>query len=146
MVTTTASNGRVFMITPNIPNFYFNHENAASYVGVNLTKQGGKERTTFVYTTPTDPQSCSGTVVGLQYCYQARDDDIGRNRSIFEFLRLSRNELQFTINARIIVRATPKGNICSVHPTNNGQRICCEETTFAISDQFIFHPLITRLV
>ncbi len=81
-------NGLVY--TPNIPNEYFNHTNAADLrtsggflVGLNVTVR--EKRATHIFTIPPESASrnCSGSLVSIQYCYRARDRDINKRRDIF---------------------------------------------------------------
>ena len=131
----TSSSDQVF--TPNIPDLYFDHTNAAAFRtgdGANLTTVTGAGRTIFIYTTP--PESvCSGTVTAIQYCYHTTIND---PQNLLRFLTLSRDGFSFTVNVRnIVLKPVPQDNVCSDYPGSNGQRICCDTTNLtAINRQF----------
>ena len=133
----TSSSDQVF--TPNIPDLYFDHTNAAAFRtgdGANLTTVTSTEssRTIFIYTTP--PESvCSGTVTTIQYCYHTT---INNDRNLLRFLTLSRDGFSFTVNvSNIVLRPVPQDNVCSDYPGSNGHRICCDTTNLtAINRQF----------
>ena len=133
---TTDQSGRVF--TPNIPDLYFNHTNAAAFrtgAGANLTTVTGDARTTFIYTTPPE-LVCSGTVTAIQYCYHTK---INNRQNFLRFLSFSRDEFVITVKSarNIVGRAIPQDNICSDYPGSNGQRVCCDTTNLTdINKQF----------
>ena len=125
-------NGQVY--TPNIPDFYFNDVNAAA----NFRTDGSADLTqsqtrgvTYIFTVPPESplRNCSGTVVSLQYCYQARDIDIGQNRNVFNLLFLTQNGMDFTVNGRITRKARPRNNRCTDPNSGGIQQICCEITS-----------------
>ena len=131
----TSSSDQVF--TPNIPDLYFDHTNAAAFRtgdGANLTTVTGGGRTIFIYTTPPE-SACSGIVTAIQYCYHTTIND---PQNLLRFLTLSRDEFAFTVNVKnIVLRPVPQDNICSDYPGSNGQRICCDTTNLAaINRQF----------
>ena len=136
---TTDQSGRVF--TPNIPDLYFDHTNAAAFRtgdGANLTTVTESGRTTFIYTTP--PESvCSGTVTAIQYCYHTTIND---QRNLLRFVPLSRDGFSFTVNIRnIVLRHVPQDNICSDYFADDpadGQRICCDTLNLTTNRQFQF--------
>ena len=101
--------------------------------GANLTQS--QTGVTYIFTVPPESplRNCSGTVVSLQYCYQARDSDIRRNRNVFNFLSLVQDSMQFTVKSRVTIQTTPLDNICT-DPPGSIQRICCDNTS--PSDQF----------
>ena len=132
----TSSSDQVF--TPNIPDLYFDHTDAAAFRtgdGANLTTVTGPGgRTTLIYTTP--PESvCSGTVTAIQYCYHTT---INSPRNFLRFLSFSRNGLVITVKSarNIVGRAIPQDNVCSDYPGSNGHRICCDTTNLAVNSQF----------
>ena len=124
------------VFTPNIPDFYFNHTNTATLLGAaNLIAQTDRTGVTFVYTTPPEP-GCTGILVALQYCYQARVNDIGSyDQRVFRFLSLRRDALQLTVENRITAMSLPQDNICSVSPGEDGRIICCDTTTLSKYNQ-----------
>ena len=101
--------------------------------GANLTTS--LDKLTYIFTVPSESplRNCSGTVVSLQYCYQARGSDIRRNTSIFNFLSLVQDSMQFTVKSRVTIQTTPLDNICT-DPPGSIQQICCDSTS--LSDQF----------
>ena len=135
---TSDDSGLVY--TPNIPDFNFDDMNAANSRsgvthGANLI--GITRGVTYIFTIPSESslRNCSGSVVSLQYCYQARYEDIGRRTDVFRFLSLVQNGLQFTINSSIIIQSTPWSNICS-NPPGTIEQICCDSTPLSCSEQF----------
>ena len=93
---------------PNIPDFYFDHASAALFRGDgdnNLTVTGSRGRT-FVFTVPavSPERNCSGAVMSIQYCHQARANQIGQTHNIFDLITLRRNGLNFTVLTRDDVR------------------------------------------
>ena len=134
-------NGLVY--TPNIPDFYFNDMNAANFrTGGRANLTTSQDGITYIFTIPPESplmRNCSGTVVSLQYCYQARDSDIGRNRNIFNLLFLTQNGMDFTVNGMITRQAHPRNNTCTDPNSEAIQQICCETrslTGLNIYDRF----------
>lgn len=131
--------GQVF--THNIPDLYFSHANAAAFrtrAGANLTTRTEARGTTFVFTAPIEP-GCNGTVVALQYCYQGREKDIGRDREVFILLLMSRSGFRVRVDNRITVETTSHEDICSVFPEDVEEVICCGSVTLE-ADQFRISP------
>lgn len=83
---------------PNIPDFLFINNAAASDVtsGALTVTQFGL---TYIFTIPAESEqrNCSGTVLSIQYCYEASNETIGSNQHIFNLLVLQQNGLDFTI-------------------------------------------------
>ena len=124
--------GQVF--TPNIPDFYFTPENAARFRGDggNLTQTENRGNT-YIFTLPplSAERNCSGTVLSLQYCFQARARDIGNTLSVFDWLSLTRDGNQFTVNARFAApQVTPEEGMCA-NPPGGVQRVCCTTVSLA---------------
>ena len=71
-----------FLYTPNIPDSYFNDEN---YIMTNEVA-GLINGIIYIFTLPSESvqRNCSGRVESIQYCYQARDSDIGQTREAFK--------------------------------------------------------------
>ena len=92
---------------------------------------------TYIFTVPPESplRNCSGTVVSLQYCYQARNGDRENNRTVFNFLSLTQNGMHFTVNRRISTRTIPSNTICT-KPSGNIQQICCDNTSLSIYNRF----------
>ena len=127
------SSDQVFI--PNIPDFYFDDANAATFRGdgVNNLTVTGRRGTTFVFTVPavSPERNCSGAVMSIQYCHQARASDIGQTRNIFDLITLRRNGLNFTVLTRDDVRYTLQSSMCS-DPPGDVQRVCYTTQTFSI--------------
>ncbi len=96
--------------------------------GTNLTDSESRG-TTYFFTVPAESASrnCSGDVVSIQYCYQARDSDRNRVRTVFNLLAVNRNGLQFTIISSTPIQTTPQDSICT-DPGGFIQQICCDTT------------------
>ena len=128
-------------IPPIIPDFYFNDSNAAANFrtddSANLT-QSQFRRVAYIFTIPPESslRNCSGTVVSLQYCYQARNRDIERNRpvNVFIFLSLTQNGMRFTVNRQMFIRTTPANTICT-NSSGSIEQICCDTTTLNTNNQ-----------
>jgi hypothetical protein len=130
---TSDQSGDVY--TPNIPDFYFNDMNAADFRAINLTTASGRD--TYIFTLPAQSaeRSCTGNVVAIQYCYQARASDINIRSDVFNFLHMTRNGLAFTVTGSFRERTTPRESFCT-DPSGSIQRICCETTNLSVSNQF----------
>ncbi len=141
--------------TPNIPDEYFNHTNAAdlrtnggSLIDSSIMVKGGKA--THIFTIPPESASrnCSGSLVSIQYCYRARDADINVEQTIFilsSLISLNQHGLFEVINTTI-VRNTPRNSICT-DPPGNIEQICCDTTPLSglqiSSSEYIFGVTIT---
>ena len=130
---TTDQSGRVF--TPNIPDLYFNHANAAAFrIGAkaNLTTVTRLSRTIFIYTTPPE-SACSGTVTAIQYCYHAKINiNTTPKLSFLRFLSLSRDGFDFTVSEE---RTGKANGACSDYPGSDGQRVCCGKINLATNNR-----------
>ena len=91
---------------------------------------------TYIFTIPPESplHNCSGTVVSLQYCYQARNEDRGNNRTVFSILFLTRNGMSFRVNRRIFIRTIPSNSICT--SIGSRRQICCDNTTLRNFNRF----------
>ena len=129
--------GRVY--TPNIPDFYFNATNAASFLTdaarANLT--ASNKGFTRVFTIPSEsPQrNCSGNVVSIQYCYQASDSDLGTRRIAFTFLTVELDGLRATVTGSFGIQTNPHSSICT-NPPGNIQQVCCDTVSLGPNNQF----------
>ena len=109
---------------------------AANFSRGNLTQS--LNGVTYIFPIPSESplRNCSGTVVSLQYCYQARNRDSGRNRTVFNFLFLTRNSINnFTVIRNTTIRTIPTDRKCT-DPRNNIEQICCDNTSLSIYDRF----------
>ena len=98
-----------------------------------MTTFSGGRGTIFVFTIPPEI-TCSGTVLALEFCYQASQSEIDRNnREFFRFASLTRNGLGFTVIDFDLLRITTNAEeaICSVLEEQTSY-ICCE--TFPASE------------
>ncbi len=144
--------------TPNIPDFYFNHTNAAD-----LRTSGGslidspprvkEKRATHIFTIPPGSASrnCNGSLISIQYCYRARDRDINIEQTIFilsSLLSLNQHGLFEVKNISIILN-TPRNSTCIAidSPGKIQQIICCDTTPLSglqiPSSEYIFGVTIT---
>ena len=133
--------GQVY--TPNIPDFYFSDMNAANFrTGPKANLTAAKDGIIYIFTIPPESslRNCSGTVVSLQYCYQARNRDIGMNQSIFNLLFLVKNGLNFTVSNKIQIRTSPQNSTCTQSGQNQQQIICCDSTSLQPTDRFEIPP------
>ena len=97
---------------------------------------------TYIFTIPSEStvqRNCSGRVMSIQYCYQARNEDIGNTQDVFRFLSLTQDGLQFTVSTNVIIQTTPLNSICSDFP-GSLQQICCDTTSLSVNDQFQIPP------
>ena len=131
--------GQVY--TPNIPDFYFNDMNAANFrTGPKANLTAARNGTTYIFPIPSESplRNCNGTVVSLQYCYQARNRDIGMNQSVFNILSLVKNGLDFSVSNKIQITTSPRNRICTQR--NQQQIICCDNTSLQPTDRFEIPP------
>ena len=110
-------------------------ENIRTGGGANLTRSHTRG-VTYIFTVPPESplRNCSGTVVSLQYCYQARNRDRENNRTVFNILSLTQNGMSFRVNRRIFIRTIPPDSICT--SIGNRRQICCDNTTLRNFNRF----------
>lgn len=120
---------------PNIPDFYFNHENAAAGVGDNLTIS--TQGVTHIFTLPLLllRPSCNTTLIALEFCYRAGRQDENITRSAFNFLSLTRNGQIFTVQKRFRARFSPSRN-CTSLASSSDEQICCDRTILNKNQKF----------
>ena len=119
------------MFTPNIPDFYFDHENAGNFrtanPEANLTTLS--PYITYIFTIPavSAERDCSGAVMAMQFCYEygGNDENLGTVISEFEFLSLTRNGLDFTVIDSFTVQTTVSERVCTDDLPEDVQRVCC---------------------
>lgn len=116
------SSGRIF--TPNIPDLYFNSQNAAEFLNIhesNLTKL--RTGFTYIFTIPNKPCTCSGTVVAVQYCYEIAT----QSQNIFSFQSVTQEVVDmYTVNTEFTIPLSQE---------NCTRRVCCDNTTLDIQNQ-----------
>jgi hypothetical protein len=148
--------GQVYF--PNIPDFYFNHTNAADFTtgrDANLTIPVEERGTIFIFSIPPESaeRNCSGRITAVEYCYLARRP-LGDSFTIFTILSLSKNGSQFTVDNRFVIQNRPEENVCTEVPTDAPtsdvptdvpdstdvpliDRICCSRNIFSRSFQLV---------
>ena len=100
---------------------------------------------THIFTFPSESvqRNCSGRVVSIQYCYQAKNSERDERQNVFNFLSLVQepvhNGVKFTVNSSIIIQTTPEDSICS-NPLGNIQQVCCDTTFLSATNQFQIPP------
>ncbi len=82
----------------------------------------------YIYSVPEDAQRCSGTVTGVQYCYQA-GQSVNFNLVIFDKPVYSTGSLQYNVNQVISITNGTSGSMCS-------RSVCCAFSTFNADAQF----------
>ena len=126
--------GQVY--TPNIPDFYFNHENAADFItGRESNLTTSRNGVTYIFTIPAESAecNCTGNVVAIQYCYETRNGEIGSNEiNVFNFLHMNRSGLVFTVTGSYTERTSPQDSFC----TMMRGPVCCDTATLDVMDQF----------
>ena len=135
-----SSDQRGQVYTPNIPDSYFNHEAVAQFRPVNLTSV--LNRRTYIFAVPpvSAERNCSGDVVGFQYCYQTTDANVQNeaSKNLFNFLSLTQNEFEFTVNESFVVKFTSSNTTCVPPPSGTTvQQVCCDTTT--LGSEEVFH-------
>ena len=104
---------------------------------------GSQSGFTYIFTLPSESvqHNCSGRVESIQYCYQARNRDLGLTRNVFNFLSLVQEPVvQFTVNSSITIQTTPEISICSDPPGIDIEQICCDTTFLSATNQFQIPP------
>ena len=127
----THQDGQVFI--PNIPDLYFDHTNAASFISQNnLFIQAGNSFTYFFTIPPESTErNCSGTVVAMQYCYQIRQTLINSMQDVFSFHLVTRDGFEFTVTSSFTVRTTPHQESECTQVSSSDLYLCCDTTTLS---------------
>ncbi len=96
-----------------------------SDVGTTVTSEGEL----YMYPVPQDAQRCSGTVTGVQYCYQGQS--VNFNLVIFDdpVDSTSRPPSSIQYNVNQVISITKNGSMCS-------GSVCCTSSTFNADAQF----------
>lgn len=85
---------------------------------------------TYIFTIPSVSESqrnCSGKVVALEYCYEARYTDIGHQKKLFYFLSLTKSSQYFRVGHKFPVEVMPTESSCTPDiPDHPVIHICCE--------------------
>ena len=113
-----------------------NAANFRSGAGANLTTS--RNGFTYIFTIPAESseRNCTGNVVAIQYCYETRNTQIGRNEAnVFKFLHMIRSGSVFIVTGSITERTSPQNSFCT-DPPGVIEQICCDTATLDIVDQF----------
>ena len=134
----TDQDGQVFI--PNIPDYYFDHSNAARENSL-LTQT---RPSNYFFTIPPESaeRNCSGTVVAIQYCHRASQHCINSTQDVFSFHSVTRDDLVFTVTSSFTVRTTPLESKCT-QVSSNGQNtiyLCCDTSTLSAGNQLSILP------
>ena len=106
--------------SPSIPDSYF----SASY------STGDVVETALglinIFTIPSVPSQCNGTVTALEFCYRAHSGYLNTSElhNVFEFLSVTRDGHLFNIIYSFTVQSAPQSSYCS--PRLNGDSDCCD--------------------
>ena len=128
--------GQVF---PNIPDMYFNPAQAANSVTgtiPDLTALGAN--LAYVFTIPGmgANRNCSGGVVAFEYCYRTSRTIGSGQKTVFEFLLLTRNSQTFTLNSKFPVRDDPGMAACmNIDQPGSTDQVCCSVSDLNIPNQ-----------
>ena len=137
-----SSGGDGLVYTPNIPDFYFSHENAADFRtgdGANLTTAVNGFTYIFIIPPQSAERNCSGDVVAIQYCYQAKASEIDKNVTIYTFHYSNGSEFNFTGTPNFAVNTIPQENDCTRPPRGRErgiERVCCDMAILGPTNQF----------
>lgn len=115
---------------PDIPDFYFNQENALRFrVDQNRTNLSASESgNTYIFGIRDNLiPGCSGTVKSIRYCYQDKTTDLGQTKTIFNFLTLSRSRAGPLLMLRSEVQSVQLSSKCSIRAESQS-KICCDTT------------------
>ena len=135
-------------LIPNIPDFYFDSENAAAFSSDpegNLTL--ATQYRTYIYTIPPDSHSRCGEhrAVGIQYCYRETNYGVhtASERRVLELLQLSRNGSDFVVERTAQVLSDSDSTFCSPlqYPWPDWfEQVCCGTSMLNSSDSFRISP------
>ena len=133
--------GQVF---PNIPDMYFNPAQAAnSLTGTipALTALGANMAYVFIIPAVGSNRNCSSGVVAFEYCYRTSRTIGSGQRTVFEFLHLTRNPpvsstlpQTFTVDSRFQVRDNPSMATCTDIAGTTDQ-VCCSVSDLSAANQ-----------
>lgn len=115
------------IFTPNIPDLYFNQENAARF-SERAILTPYTPGVTYIYATPSEQHNCTGRSVSMQYCYEARESDKDQTIKLFTLIFMEKEELQVTVKNMVSIETTPKDTICA--DSVGDAIICCDTVNF----------------
>ena len=128
------------MITPSIPDFYFDHRVAVDFrTGNDANLTGTGKYVSFLFTMPFE---CNGTVTAIQSCYQIKNGSYDSVQYL-KFQVFTRNGSFY--NATETFNITAKPSISKCNRTNNrnqpNQIVCCETTSLETKHSFSISSL-----
>ena len=137
------------MITPSIPDFYFDHRVAADFrTGNDANLTGTGKFASFLFTVPFE---CNGTITAIQSCYQIKDGSYDSVQYL-KFQVFTRNGSFYRATETFNITAKPSISKCNRTNNHNqpNQIVCCETTSlethsFSISSLSSFTYGITLL-
>jgi hypothetical protein len=130
---TSNQGGQVY--TPNIPDFFFEHERVADNSGPGATLDEARIGSTYFFTLPPESseRNCSSNVQAVQFCYRAEltNGELGIQQDVFEFLITTREDFLFTITDRFTVSDISTSSNCVVGVRRMGRipHDCCMTIT-----------------
>ena len=111
---------------PNIPDSYLkqtgDNENEDE-----STISTTKDKSIYIFTIPpkSDVRNCSGTLVSIKFCYEAKRKYFGKNIEIFTLVSLNKNGFIFEVIHRIPITTTPMKSVCT-EMDNLSDYMCCD--------------------
>ena len=125
---------------PNIPSSYFVPQNASTFriSDTERTLDTTDRDTTYIFTIPAESaeRNCSGNILAIQYCYEARTQNLGNNIQSFNILSLVRDGFDFTVDSSFPVETAPSLDICVDPDGSRGiQEVCCDTLTLNANTQ-----------
>ena len=131
-------------VFPNIPDTYFNSAEAAnSLTGPipDLTALVFSIVYVFVVPQVGPNRDCSGNVMAIEYCYRTSRTIGNGQKTVFEFLLLTRNTpisvihgQSFTVDSRFPVRDNPATATCT-NIAGTIEKVCCSTTDLSEANQ-----------
>ncbi len=111
--------------TPSIPDFFFDHMNAADLSRGDVNKLS--REFTHIISIPAESaeRNCSGTAMILQYCYTTNAEEFGHSKNVFNFLILSQDRERFRIKRKLRIMSQPTESICTA-VSDATEVICCD--------------------
>ena len=127
---------------PNIPSSYFITQDAGTFRTSEEHTLDTADKDTYVFTIPAESaeRNCSGNVLAIQYCYEARSNDYNDDIKILDILLLVRDDFHFTVNSSFPVEASPNSAICVDPDDKDIDRVCCDTLTLDPNIQSLTIP------
>ena len=76
--------------------------------------------------------------MAIQYCYEARNNNLAKAVNVFNFLSLSSNTsgtLTYTVESIFIIQSTPIAAICTDPAGGSIQQVCCDTASVDVIDR-----------